>query len=379
MYARFRGAVSYLRGQSPEPLYIVGVIDDIAHALDIPVEALHRVKGGVEALPPHDIPDPAYAGLEGVRQAVYGCGQSVHFRVYVQPLADERGKAVLQRHILHICGLEGPAQQAFPLCIIKMREISVPVVHRLIAVSYAYLVHQREQLVIDFPELLDGGCDFLLVQARAFGPEVVHQRAPLAQAVAVAPIAAPSFELLLYHGDVVQGLAVYLHSRGLAHRIALAGLSVKVEFSHSVAQLRLVYRAARLVLVYRREICLDDLLRRRAVKNIAGVPLLCLAHIGRAAALVLHPACTRQYVVSLCAESCAPLCVEFLKSAGEGLIFPLGRVYFRNACAVCGRGQVLGADLPAHELPKQLPVPVAQEVAPHGALIGPPRLFALIP
>ena len=155
-----RSSVPDLACQRPKSLDVVRLRDNVAHALDVLVKALHGVVDSVEADTLLSVTKPGDPRPERVRQAVDGRRQRSHLRVDAQHAAELREYAVA-------------------LSRLEVREIAAPVVDRLIAVSHADVVHLLEQLVIYRAEFVDGAADFLLVEVGVFFPQILHYRSPV--------------------------------------------------------------------------------------------------------------------------------------------------------------------------------------------------------
>ena len=228
-------------------------MDHIGHALDVAVEALHRVVGRIEAQALLGVAEPADTGAEGVGQAVDGGRQGGDLRFDPQGLAELGHDPV-------------------PLSRLEVGEIALPVVHRLIAVSDPHLVHLLEEVVVDGAEAAHRIPDLLLVQSRVLLPQVPDHGPPLLQGLAV-PGLHPATALLQV-ADVVLRLPQQLHSMGLGHSVALVHLPAQVQLPDLVTVLVLHAVGCRRPLVYRGKVGADDLLRQLLVRyDVPDVPL----------------------------------------------------------------------------------------------------------
>ena len=117
-----RCAVSHLLCKRPQLLDGVRVADHAGRALHVLVKALHRVIRRVEADALQRIPEVGDSRLECVRQAADGRRQCRHLRVNAERLSHQPQNAVRRPRL-------------------KVREIALPVVDRLIAVADAHVVH----------------------------------------------------------------------------------------------------------------------------------------------------------------------------------------------------------------------------------------------
>ena len=287
--------VAYLRGQGPQALDVVRLVDHVRHALDVTVEALHGVVCRVEAQALLRVPEPADAGPEGVRHAVNGGRKGRDL------CSDAQRPAELSHDPVAVTRLE-------------VGEVPLPVVDRFVSVPDSGVVHLLEQFVIDGSELRHGGPDFLLIQVRVLFPQVVDHRLPFLQGLSVPD--APAASALLDHADVVLRLSQQLHGMGLGHRVPLRHISGEVHGAHLIPIPVFQAVCVRRRPMDRREVGLDDLIRQLFVRhNIPDVPLHGLPGIQDAGLLILPLVGGLQQLLRLGAQAGLPALVPLPQQA----------------------------------------------------------------
>ena len=184
--------------QSPQPLDIFGVVDDVGHRRDVAVPALQHVVVSLVACTGQHVPAPLDTGPEQVGGAGDAGGQLRH--LYAQ--AHTPG----QRFDDIITGIRS-----------EVREVALAVVDRRVAVQHPGLVHHGEDLVVDAAEFRHGRMDPVLVQVGVLFPEFMQQ----GHGLLVGDVATglPFRQLLQPVADEFQ-LADVLDGVGLAHLVA---------------------------------------------------------------------------------------------------------------------------------------------------------------
>ena len=117
-----RCSVSHLLRKRPQILNDVRVADHAGRALHVLVKALHRVIRRVKADALQRIAEVGDSRLKGVRQSADGRRKRRYLRVDAERLSHQTQNAVRRPRL-------------------EVREISLPVVDRLIAVADAHVVH----------------------------------------------------------------------------------------------------------------------------------------------------------------------------------------------------------------------------------------------
>ena len=335
-------------------------MDHIGHALDVAVEALHRVVGRIEAQALLGVAEPADTGAECVGQAVDGGGQGGDLRFDPQGLAELGHDPV-------------------PLSRLEMGEIALPVVHRLIAVSDPHLIHLLEEVVVDGAEAAHRIPDLLLVQSRVFLPQVPDHGPPLLQGLAV-PGLHPATALLQV-SDVVLRLSQQLHSMGLGNGVSLGHLPAQAQLPDLVPVLVLHAVGCRRPLVDRGKVGADNLLRQLLIRHdVPDIPLHGLPGVEDALALVLPVVGGVQQAVRLRQQLGLPGPVPLPELAGQALILPLRLIDRRDPSDIVPPGvQVLRFDLPLEQPPHLDLVVVRQEIFRRHTLITPPGALQVTP
>ena len=263
-------AVADLRRQRPETLDVARVVDDVRCNLNVPVEALQRVIGRRIAEPLLDVCHIPDARPERLRQAV-----------------DRRG----QWHHL-VCNAELPSElrQQAPVLVVllKMREISLHIIDRLIAVFHPHAVHVLIELIVDASEFLHGVFDLRVVQPWVFLAELLNCRVPFLVAKSAALLHARMLRQIV---PVEFRFPEPLHRIALRNQISVFHLPAEIQRFDPVLQADDVALSVALVLVYRVEILVVErlglLIRNLALlRNVPDVPLHGLAHIRKSRTLV---------------------------------------------------------------------------------------------
>ena len=180
-------------------------------------------------------------------------------------------------------------QQAPVLVVfLKMREISLHIIDRLIAVFHPHAVHVLIELIVDASEFLHGVFDLRVVQLRVFLVELLNCRVPFLVAKSAALLHARMLRQIL---PVEFRFPEPLHRVALRNQIPLLHLPAEIQRFDPVLQADDVALSVALVLVYRVEILVVErlglLIRNLALlRNVPDVPLHGLAHIRKAAPLV---------------------------------------------------------------------------------------------
>ena len=187
-------AVADLCGQRPETLDVARVVDDVRSDLNVPVKALQRVVGRRIAEPLLDVCHVPDARPERLRQAV-----------------DRRGQ---RRHLVRNAEVPSESCQQAPVLVVflKMWEISLHIIYRLIAVFHPHAVHVLIELIVDASEFLHGVFDLRVVQLRVFLVEFLNCRVPFLVAKSAA---------LLHARMLRQIVPVELRFPDPLHRVAL--------------------------------------------------------------------------------------------------------------------------------------------------------------
>ena len=263
-------AVADLCGQRPETLDVARVVDDVRSDLNVPVKALQRVVCRRIAEPLLDVCHVPDARPERLRQAV-----------------DRRGQ---RRHLVRNAEVPAESCQQAPVLVVflKMREVALHIIDRLIAVFHPHTVHVLIDLIVDASEFLHGVFDLRVVQLRVFLVEFLNCRVPFLVAKSAALLHARMLRQIL---PVEFRFPEPLHRVALRNQIPLLHLPAEIQRFDPVLQADDVALSVALVLVYRAEILVVERLGLLICNlaffgNVPDVPLHGLAHIRKAAPLV---------------------------------------------------------------------------------------------
>ena len=246
------------------------MVDDVRCNLNVPVKALQRVVCRRIAEPLLDVRHIPDSGAEGLRQTV-----------------DRRGQ---RRHLIRNPKVPSESCQQAPVLVVflKMREIPLHIIDRLIAVFHPHAVHVLIELIVDAAEFLHGVLDLRVVQPRVFLVEFLNCRVPFLVAKSAALLHARMLRQIV---PVELRFTQPLHRVALRNQISVFHLPAEIQRFDPVLQSDDVALSVALVLVHRVEILVVErlglLIRNLAFFcNVPDVPLHGLAHIRKAAPLV---------------------------------------------------------------------------------------------